>query len=66
MLIGSNAYFSVIETVPSNWQMHGFDIPIYTNVIYPFPLDPPRVPEDNPSGCYRTYFYIPKEWEGEF
>ncbi|XP_022867807.1 uncharacterized protein LOC111387485 [Olea europaea var. sylvestris] len=64
VLIGSNAYFSVIETVPSNWQMHGFDIPIYTNVIYPFPLDPPRVPEDNPSGCYRTYFYIPKEWEG--
>ncbi|KAL2478168.1 glycoside hydrolase family 2 protein [Forsythia ovata] len=50
--------------VPSNWQTHGFDIPIYTNVIYPFPLDPPRVPEENPTGCYRTYFHIPKEWEG--
>lgn len=50
--------------VPSNWQMHGFDRPIYTNVVYPFPLDPPKVPADNPTGCYRTYFYIPKEWQG--
>ncbi|KAK6163059.1 hypothetical protein DH2020_002900 [Rehmannia glutinosa] len=51
--------------VPSNWQMHGFDRPIYTNMVYPFPLNPPKVPEDNPTGCYRTYFYLPKEWEGE-
>lgn len=50
--------------VPSNWQMHGFDCPIYTNVVYPFPLNPPHVPEDNPTGCYRKFFSIPKEWEG--
>ncbi|KAH1055262.1 hypothetical protein J1N35_033327 [Gossypium stocksii] len=50
--------------VPSNWQMHGYDRPIYTNVVYPFPLDPPHVPTDNPTGCYRTYFHIPKEWKG--
>jgi beta-galactosidase len=50
--------------VPSNWQCHGFDRPIYTNVVYPFPNDPPYVPEDNPTGCYRTYFQIPKEWKG--
>ncbi|KAL7120394.1 hypothetical protein ACP275_02G120100 [Erythranthe tilingii] len=50
--------------VPSNWQMHGFDKPIYTNIVYPFPLNPPKVPEENPTGCYRTYFHIPKEWEG--
>lgn len=50
--------------VPSNWQMHGFDCPIYTNIIYPFPLDPPNVPEENPTGCYRTYFQLPKEWKG--
>ncbi|XP_057976450.1 uncharacterized protein LOC131163754 [Malania oleifera] len=50
--------------VPSNWQMHGFDQPIYTNVVYPFPLDPPHIPKDNPTGCYRTYFEIPKEWKG--
>ncbi|KAJ6307415.1 hypothetical protein OIU76_017247 [Salix suchowensis] len=50
--------------VPSNWEMHGYDRPIYTNVIYPFPVDPPNVPDDNPTGCYRTYFDIPKEWQG--
>ncbi|XP_061995531.1 uncharacterized protein LOC133713503 isoform X2 [Rosa rugosa] len=44
--------------------MHGFDRPIYTNVVYPFPLDPPFVPVDNPTGCYRTDFVIPKEWKG--
>ncbi|KAF8395685.1 hypothetical protein HHK36_019635 [Tetracentron sinense] len=48
--------------VPSNWQMHGFDRPIYTNVTYPFPFDPPYVTTDNPTGCYRTCFYIPTEW----
>ena len=56
--------FSYIGTVPSSWQMHGFDRPIYTNIIYPFPFDPPKVPEDNHTGCYRTYFCLPKEWEG--
>ncbi|HKS35148.1 MAG TPA: beta-galactosidase, partial [Enterobacteriaceae bacterium] len=29
--------------VPSNWQMHGFDTPIYTNVTYPIPVSPPTV-----------------------
>ncbi|CAN6444056.1 unnamed protein product [Victoria cruziana] len=50
--------------VPSNWQMHGFDRPIYTNTMYPFPLDPPNIPVDNPTGCYRRRFTLPKEWEG--
>ncbi|OMO87190.1 hypothetical protein COLO4_20752 [Corchorus olitorius] len=50
--------------VPSNWQMHGFDRPIYTNVLYPFPLDPPHVSTDIPTGCYRIYFHIPNEWQG--
>ena len=36
--------------VPSNWQLHGYDIPQYTNVNYPFPVDPPFVPVDNPAG----------------
>ncbi|WOI37305.1 beta-galactosidase [Alteromonas sp. CI.11.F.A3] len=43
-------------TVPSNWQMQGFDKPIYCNVKYPFPVNPPEVPSDNPTGCYRTTF----------
>lgn len=41
--------------VPSNWQLlDSRDIPIYTNIQYPFPHRPPFVPEDNPCGCYRT------------
>ncbi len=28
-------------TVPGNWQLQGYDYPIYTNVKYPFPCDPP-------------------------
>ncbi|MEZ9074135.1 beta-galactosidase [Vibrio splendidus] len=42
--------------VPSNWQMQGFDKPIYTNVKYPFADKPPFVPSDNPTGLYRTRF----------
>ena len=45
-------------TVPSNWQMQGFDKPIYCNVKYPFPVNPPEVPSDNPTGCYRTTFSV--------
>ena len=30
--------------VPSHWQLHGYGAPAYTNVVYPFPLDPPHVP----------------------
>lgn len=52
--------------VPSNWQMHGYDRPIYTNVVYPFsPEICPRVPhDDNPTGSYRTTFTIPETWAG--
>ena len=50
--------------VPSNWQMHGHDKPVYTNINYPHPLDPPHVPDENPTGCYRTEFDLPKDWAG--
>lgn len=61
--------------VPSNWQMQGYDVPIYTNVTYPFHKDPPRVmgtpPQHfttfktrNPVGSYRTTFTVPGEWKG--
>ena len=49
-------------TVPGNWQLQGFDRPIYTNVKYPFPVDPPRVPAENPTGCYSREFEVPDEW----
>ncbi|KAA1159820.1 beta-galactosidase [Pseudoalteromonas fuliginea] len=48
-------------TVPSNWQLHGFDKPIYCNVKYPFAVNPPFVPSDNPTGCYRTEFTVTQE-----
>ncbi len=48
--------------VPSNWQMLGYDAPIYTNVTYPIPVNPPFVPEDNPTGCYSLTFNIDAQW----
>jgi len=50
--------------VPSNWQMLGFGRPNYTNVNYPFPVDPPYVPTENPVGLYRRHFDIPGDWKG--
>lgn len=50
--------------VPSNWTMHGYDRPHYTNVQMPFRDEPPHVPNDNPTGCYRREFEVPKEWDG--
>ena len=44
--------------VPSNWQMHGYDKPVYTNVAYPYPCDPPYVPNDNPTGLYVRDFDV--------
>lgn len=48
--------------VPSSWQMHGYGRPHYTNVQYPWPLDPPRVPTENPTGSYRRTFTLPPDW----
>jgi len=38
--------------VPSNWKMNGYEKPNYTNVNYPYPCDPPYVPNENPAGIY--------------
>ncbi|WP_349920194.1 beta-galactosidase [Aeromonas veronii] len=51
--------------VPGNWQLQGFDRPIYTNIKYPFPCDPPRVPAQNPTGCYSRTFSLPADWLAE-
>ena len=45
-------------SVPSSWQMQGYGHPHYTNVQYPFPINPPHVPTDNPTGCYRRTFTL--------
>jgi beta-galactosidase len=63
--------------VPANWQMHGYGVPHYTNVTYPFAKNPPTVmgtppghytsfPEDNRNqiGSYRHKFTVPESWNG--
>src|SRR5574340_1126138 len=52
--------------VPSNWQLQGYDIPIYVNIRYPFsPAKPPKIPHDNnPVGSYRRTFTVPDAWKG--
>ena len=48
-----------LETeVPGCWQMQGFDQKQYTNVRYPFPYDPPYVPDENPCGAYIREFEL--------
>ena len=51
--------------VPANWQLHGYDKPVYTNVNYPFPVDPPYVPDANPAGVYALDLLIPSVWESK-
>ena len=50
--------------VPSNWELQGFGVPIYTDVDYPFPANPPHIPHDyNPVGSYRRSFTVPDNWQ---
>jgi beta-galactosidase len=50
--------------VPSNWELKGFGIPIYTNIKYPFPANPPFIDNENdPVGTYRKTFTVPEEWK---
>lgn len=62
--------------VPSNWQLHGYGTPLYTNINFPFKVNPPRVedkpdqfftnfPEDarNGVGIYRRTFTVPSNWK---
>ena len=44
--------------VPSCWQCRGYEKPYYTNVTYPFPVNPPYVPNENPMGVYKREFTI--------
>jgi len=50
--------------VPSNWELKGYDIPIYKSAVYPFrPVNPPFVPKDNNGiGSYQHTFKVPTDW----
>jgi len=52
--------------VPSNVEVQGFGIPIYTNIVYPWKLaNPPVIPENyNPVSAFRRTFAVPPAWEG--
>ena len=52
--------FDEIE-VPGVWQMAGYDTHQYTNIRYPFPFDPPYVPQDIPCGAYVHTFSYAKD-----
>ncbi|MGW2488988.1 glycoside hydrolase family 2 TIM barrel-domain containing protein [Streptomyces sp. NPDC001606] len=49
-------------SVPGHWVLQGHGAPIYTNHLYPFPVDPPRVPTENPTGDHLRVFDLPKDW----
>ncbi|MER5198711.1 glycoside hydrolase family 2 TIM barrel-domain containing protein [Streptomyces sp. NPDC002755] len=51
--------------VPSHWVLEGDGAhgrPIYTNIQFPFPIDPPHVPDENPTGDHRRHFDLPADW----
>ncbi|WP_420114862.1 glycoside hydrolase family 2 TIM barrel-domain containing protein [Pseudactinotalea sp.] len=54
--------------VPGHWQLAGapdawpYGKPAYTNVLFPIPVDPPRVPRENPTGEYRRTVDVPRAW----
>lgn len=51
-------------TVPGDWQMQGYGVPIYVNYGFPFENLHPKAPRDyNPVGCYVREFSIPDEWK---
>lgn len=48
--------------VPSCWQTEGYDQVNYTNINYPYPYDPPFVPDENPCGVYERKFVLEDLW----
>ncbi|MFJ4521192.1 glycoside hydrolase family 2 TIM barrel-domain containing protein [Streptomyces sp. NPDC088810] len=52
-------------TVPGHWVLQGHGSPIYTNHLYPFPVDPPRVPTENPTGDHLRVFDLPADWPAD-
>ncbi|MEV5985306.1 glycoside hydrolase family 2 TIM barrel-domain containing protein [Streptomyces sp. NPDC052051] len=52
-------------SVPGHWVLQGHGAPIYTNHLYPFPVDPPRVPTENPTGDHLRVFDLPESWPSD-
>ncbi len=60
--LGPEADWESID-VPGNLECQGYGSPQYTNTAMPFRLDPPAVPEENPTGIYRKIFSLPASWK---
>lgn len=52
-------------TVPGHWVLQGHGAPLYTNHLYPFPVDPPHVPTENPTGDHLRTFDLPDDWPAQ-
>lgn len=50
--------------VPAHWELNGHGTPVYLESRYPIPLDPPHVPDENPTGDYRRVVVVPAQWVG--
>jgi len=48
--------------VPGCWETQGYDRPQYLNILYPFPVDPPYIPRENPTAVYQKKFTVPESW----
>ncbi len=57
---------SHLISVPSNWQMEGYGQPHYTNIQYPFPINPPFTFSEIPVGVYRYDFICDSQKCGNF
>lgn len=65
-ILHTDVHFSEQDriNVPGSWELQGYDAPIYTDVRYPFPANPPFVPGDyNPVGVYQRDFTVPADWK---
>ncbi|MCA5010537.1 glycoside hydrolase family 2, partial [Clostridioides difficile] len=58
---GTETDWDMID-VPSVWQLRGYDRMHYTDVLYLFPINPPFVPSENPTGIYKKTVHINREW----
>jgi len=66
--IGSDQFKPEWKTidVPCNWEMRGYGTPIYTNMVYPFPVNPPFIDgKDNPVGMYQRQFDLPTSFSDQ-
>lgn len=52
-------------TVPGNWQLQGYGTMHYSDLWYSFPIDPPYVPTENPTGIYKRKFYLDESFQGK-